>query len=288
VRTAPAPVEPVDLSGWRAYANGAEQVNAHSIEEFQKVFGPWGFAPHAMCPVYGMAEATLTVSWPPPGRAPLVRWADREALTDWRFVPTEEGAAGSRPLVSVGRPVPGLGVRVCQDGRPVPEGEGGEIEVIGAQVMKGYYRRPAGDERAPDGWYRTGDMGVLIEGELYVFGRKKDMIIVRGVNYYAEDAEAVVRDLPGVHRKRCAAVTGESHMELVVETALETAEERAALLAECHRRLRTRMGLDEVSVHLAPVHFLPHTSSGKVQRAKLRSSLGALAADGTAGPDGSA
>ncbi|MFI8420058.1 AMP-binding protein [Streptomyces sp. NPDC085479] len=269
--------EPADLSKWRVWCNGAETVNAHSLAAFEKTFGPWGFRPQSMCPVYGMAEATLTVTFPPSVREPVVRWVDRDALADGRFVPVAEGP-GARPLVGVGRPVPGVDVRICGDDGPLPEGEAGEIEITGPPVMEGYYRRERGDEWSPDGWYRTGDMGVVADGELYIFGRKKDMIVVRGVNYYAEDAETVVRDLPGVFRKRCAAVPEDDHMALVVETSLETEEERAALVAECHRRIRSRMGLDRVTVHLAPTRFLPQTSSGKVQRGKLRSSLGELTA----------
>lgn len=288
VRSEESPPEPVDLSNWRVWCNGAEQVNARSIEEFQKTFGPWGFKPQTMCPVYGMAEATLTVTFPPPDREPLVLWVDRQALTDGHLILSAEGAAGARALVSVGRPVPGIEVRVCVNGHPVSERQPGEIEIVGPPVMKGYYRRPSGHERSADGWHRTGDMGVISGGELYVFGRKKDMIIVRGVNYYAEDAEAVIRDLPGVSRKACAAVPEEGHMALVVETSLASEEERAALIAECRRQLQSRMGLAEVTVYLAPTRFLPQTSSGKVQRSKLRSSLGALVNGHPADPVGSA
>ncbi|MFD4370797.1 AMP-binding protein [Streptomyces sp. NPDC058486] len=276
------PPEPADLSKWRVWCNGAETVNAHSLAAFEKTFAPWGFRPQSMCPVYGMAEATLTVTFPPPGREPVVRWVDREALADGRFVSADEGP-GARPLVGVGRPVPGLDIRICGDEGPLPEGGAGEIEISGPPVMEGYYRKERGDEWSPDGWYRTGDMGVIADGELFIFGRKKDMIVVRGVNYYAEDAETVVRDLPGVFRKRCAAVADDDHLALVVETSLETEEERAALVAECHRQIRSRMGLDSITVHLAPTRFLPQTSSGKVQRNKLRSSLGELVATGSTG-----
>jgi acyl-CoA synthetase (AMP-forming)/AMP-acid ligase II len=287
VKAQEAPLEPADLSKWRVWCNGAEPVNARSLAEFEKSFRPWGFKPQSMCPVYGMAEATLTVTFPPLGREPVVRWVDREALADGRFVPSEEGA-GARALVGVGRPVPGIDVRICGDEGPLSEGEPGEIEISGPPVMQGYYRREPGNERSADGWCRTGDMGVIADGELFIFGRKKDMIIVRGVNYYAEDTEAVIRDLPGVFRKRCAAVPEEDHMALVVETALETEEECAALVAECHRQIRSRMGLDKVTVYLAPTRFLPQTSSGKVQRNKLRSSLGELVADGSTGSGGQA
>ncbi|MCM1947034.1 AMP-binding protein [Streptomyces sp. G2] len=281
-KAAEAPLEPADLSAWRVWCNGAETVNAHSLAAFEKTFASWGFRPRSMCPVYGMAEATLTVTFPPSRREPVVRWVDREALAGGTFVPSGEGP-GARPLVGVGHPVPGVEVRVCGDDGPLPEGRAGEIEITGPPVMAGYYRRERGDEWSPDGWYRTGDIGVVADGELFIFGRKKDMIVVRGVNYYAEDAETVVRDLPGVFRKRCAAVADDDHLALVVETSLETEEERAALVAECHRQIRSRMGLDRVTVHLAPTRFLPQTSSGKVQRHKLRSSLGELVADGSGG-----
>ncbi|MFC0843801.1 AMP-binding protein [Streptomyces noboritoensis] len=284
-KAAKALPESADLSKVRFWGNGAEPVNARSLEEFQKTFGSWGFRPQSMCPVYGMAEATLIVTSPPPGHEPVVRWVDREALADGHFVPAAQGP-DARAVVGVGHPVPGVDVRICVDGCPVPGDRAGEVEISGPPVMRGYYRREPGEERSADGWYRTGDMGVISDGELFIVGRKKDMIIVRGVNYYAEDAETVVRDLPGMFRKRCAAVPEEDHMALVVETALETEEERSALVAECHRQIRSRMGLDKVTVYLAPARFLPQTSSGKVQRRKLRSSLGELVIDACAASGG--
>ncbi|KUJ68018.1 hypothetical protein ACZ90_22460 [Streptomyces albus subsp. albus] len=278
VRSERSAPEPVDLSAWRLIYNGAEPVNATSIAEFQRTFGPWGFHPEAMYPVYGMAEATLAVAFPPLGREPLVRWVDRQALLDGTLVPSDQAASGARPLVSVGRGVPGVHIRVARDGRPAPDREVGEIEISGPAVTRGYYRRPAGEERTADGWLRTGDMGVLDDDELFIVGRRKDMVIVRGMNYYAEDAEAIVRDLPGVFRKRCAAIPEEEWMALVVETELEGVEERAALVAACRREIRSRMGLGEITVYLTTPRYLPQTSSGKVQRSKLRSSLGELTA----------
>ncbi|WP_411107019.1 AMP-binding protein [Streptomyces sp. cmx-4-9] len=278
VRSQDDPPAPLDLSKWRLLYNGAEPVNVNSIEEFQKTFGPWGFRPQTMYPVYGMAEATLAVTFPVLGREPVVRWVDRESLLDGRFVPADEGAIGARPLVSLGQAVPGVHVRISVDGRPAAERQAGEIEISGPAVTPGYFGRPPGDEHTADGWIRTGDMGVMDGGHLFIFGRLKDMVIVRGVNYYAEDVEAVVRDLPGVYRKRCATLLESEHMALVVETDLGDIAERAALVAACRREIKLQIGIGDVVVYLAPPRFLPQTSSGKVQRNKLRRSLDELTA----------
>ncbi|MET9764380.1 AMP-binding protein [Streptomyces sp. NPDC006372] len=267
----------LDLSRWRLLYNGGEPVNAHSVEEFQQTFGPVGFRPETMRPVLGMAEATLLVTFPPLGRAPLVRWADRKALLDGAFVPAPAHEDGSRALVSVGLAVPGVEIRISADGRAAPEGRVGEIELSGAVVTRGYFGRPVGDERTHDGWLRTGDLGVIIDGELYMVGRAKDLITVRGLNYYAEDVEAVIRDLPGLSRKRCVAIPDDERMLVVAETALEDPAERAALLDEIRNRIQTRIGLPDTKVRLAPPRFLPLTSSGKVQRRRLRSLFGELA-----------
>lgn len=127
----------------------------------------------------------------------------------------------------------------------------GEIEISGPPVTAGYYLRAVGEERTADGWLRTGDLGLVADGELYVVGRVKDMVIVGGVNYHAEDIEAVVRDHPGVYRKRCVAVLDtDETMAIVAETSLEEEAERAATAADIRMDVRARTGLPTVRVHL--------------------------------------
>ena len=265
----------LDLSRWRLAYNGAEPVQAGTVRRFATAFAVHGFRAESMYPVYGMAEATLAVTFSPLDTAPRLRWVDRDALNDRRVVPAEPGAPGTRVLVGVGQPVPDMRVRV---------GEGtaadrvvDEIQISGGSVTGGYYRRPRAEHFTPDGWLRTGDLGFVDDGELFVVGRVKDMIIIRGQNIYPEDAEALVRDLPDVYRHRCAVVprVTDEHEELVLvaETKLDDPARRDALGREIAAALRDGLGLADVVVRLAEPHSLPQTSSGKIQRGRVQAAL---------------
>ncbi|WP_018636935.1 AMP-binding protein [Parafrankia elaeagni] len=285
----------LDLSGWRVAFNGAEPVSPVSLDRFLTTFVPAGFSPAAMLPVYGMAEATLAVTFPPPGRArPVFRWVDRDLLARAgvvRDVPADEPSA--RGLVGVGRPVRAMRVRIATPvGDPEPGADAaaraevlpddmvGEIQIRGDSVTGGYLTEsgaaPAGAFTA-DGWLRTGDLGFLRDGELYVTGRVKEMVIVRGVNYYPHDAEDAVREVPGVHRRRCVACAdvapdGTETMAVIAETALADDDdgERSALAARIRSAVGATLGLSEVAVHLVGPDALPRTSSGKFRRLAAR------------------
>ncbi|WP_338084476.1 acyl-CoA synthetase family protein [Candidatus Frankia nodulisporulans] len=128
---------------------------------------------------------------------------------------------------------------------------------------------------ATGGWLATGDLGFLVGEELYISGRRKEMIIIRGVNYYPEDAEALVRDAPGIHRRRCVAVTdtddtGAEALTVIAETTLESAADRIALATRLRAAIGAALGLAEVSVRLVAPDVLPRTSSGKFRRVEAR------------------
>ncbi|KJE20293.1 acyl-CoA synthetase (AMP-forming)/AMP-acid ligase II [Frankia torreyi] len=280
----PAEVAGLDLRRWRVALNGAEPVSPVTVQRFGAHFAPAGFAPEAMFPVYGMAEATLAVTFPPLGRPPVTTWVDRDRLArDGVAVPAPAGDAGARGLVGVGRPVRGMRLRIV-DGRrrAVPDGTVGEIEIAGDAVTAGYLTAggpPTALEADPAGerWLPTGDLGFLAAGELHVSGRRKEMIIVRGVNYYPEDAEALVRDAPGVYRRRCVAVAdtddsgaGAESLTVIAETTLDDAADRIRLAADLRVAVGSALGLAEVSVRLVAPDALPRTSSGKFRRAEAR------------------
>ncbi|ONH31517.1 AMP-dependent synthetase [Pseudofrankia asymbiotica] len=306
----PDEVAGLDMRGWRVALNGAEPISPLSLERFLAHFAPAGFAPEQMFPVYGMAEATLAVTFPPLGRAPVVLWVDRDRLTaDGAVVPVERDHPRARGLVGVGRPVLGVRVRVrAADGDGAPGGQGvlpaaaatgdgervGEIEISGTPVTAGYVTAGGTPNAtaAEDGWLRTGDLGLLRDGELYVTGRAKEMIIIRGVNYYPEDAEQAVRDLPGLHRRRAVAVGGPDGrpadggptsetgaagvvMTLVGETSLTEPAARDRLAAELAATAAAALGLGraEVAARLVDPGTLPRTSSGKFQRLAVRGLL---------------
>lgn len=268
----------LDLSAWRLACNGAETVQPHTVLRFAERFAEFGFRESAICPVYGMAEATLAVSFSRVGQPPHITWVDREELAArGRAVAAVPGGAGSRALVSVGRAVPGVEIRVRADDALVPDGTVGEIEITGPPVTRGYHRGAGADRFTPDGWLRTGDLGFLQRGELCIVGRSKDVIIVRGSNYYAEDAEALARDLPDVYRNRCVAVPveldGEERLAVVAETKLEDPARRTELVRAVQNALRSALGLPGAVVRLVPPHRLPRTSSGKVRRSVVRQAV---------------
>lgn len=261
----------LDMRRWRVALNGAEPIPPAAVERFLDRFAPAGFAPEAMFPVYGMAEATLAVTFPPLGRPPLLTWVDRDSLArDGIARDVAAGQPGARGLVGVGRPVAGMRVRVVPDG-PAGDDRVGEIQIRGASVTDGYL--PAGDPVTADGWLRTGDLGFLRAGELFVTGRRKEMIIVRGVNYYPEDVESVIRDAPGLYRGRCVAFAdadGAETISVLAESRLADPGELARLAADLRQAVTAALGLPSVTVGLLPPGSLPRTSSGKFQRLAAR------------------
>jgi acyl-CoA synthetase (AMP-forming)/AMP-acid ligase II len=266
----------LDLSRWRLAYNGAETVQARTVEEFIRTFASYGFRSETMFPVYGMAEATLAVTFPEAGRAPRITWVDRAALADARrAIAAEPASAQARALVGLGRPVPGIRLRISGGGDSVaPDRTVGEIQITGTAVTAGYYRRPPGEYFTADGWLRTGDTGFLDDGDLFVAGRIKDVIIIRGTNYYAEDAEAIVRDLPDVYRHRCAAVAGDDEtLTVVVETGLAEPEDRAKLAKLVKAELLAGLGVSNVDIRLVGPYRLPQTSSGKIKRRVVQATL---------------
>ncbi|MGQ0842011.1 AMP-binding protein [Actinokineospora sp.] len=267
-----------DLSRWRVAFNGAEPIAVDSVEAFLAHFAPAGFAPAAMLPVYGLAEATLAVTFPPLGRGPRPEWVDRARLAEDKVaVPVDRETEGARGLLSVGLPVLDMTLRIADPETAAPLGERrvGEVQLSGGSVTAGYVDDD-GVLTQPftvDGWLRTGDLGYLADGELFITGRSKEMLILRGANYYPDDVESAVRADPGVHRRRCVAFVhqddGREQMVLVAETTAD-AGEHAEVTTRLRAVIRSATGLDDVRVVLAAPKSIPRTSSGKLQRLAAR------------------
>jgi acyl-CoA synthetase (AMP-forming)/AMP-acid ligase II len=257
----------LDLRSWRAALCGGEAVDAAALDGFVAAFGPRGFRRDAFVPCFGLAEATLAVTMVDVDAAPRVVSVDAERIaTEGRAVPAEEGARRRR-IVSCGRPVRGVSVRVRRDDADVPEDVVGEIEVAGASVA-------TVGAVGPDGWLRTGDLGFLRDGELYVVGRAKDLLVVRGRNYHPEDLEATLEAVEGVRRGSAVAVgeraDGTDAVLAFVETRLDAPEELARLALALRAAARQELGLQLAEVVLCGPGALPKTSSGKRQRALAR------------------
>ncbi|MBP2479357.1 acyl-CoA synthetase (AMP-forming)/AMP-acid ligase II [Crossiella equi] len=267
----PELVAELDLSSWKLAFNGAEPVNARTVADFTARLAPAGVRPSVMYPVYGMAEATLAITFPEPGAVPSTVHVHRELLAAGTVRHGSPGP-GTKAVVGVGQVVPGIELRIVDEhGEVVGDDRLGEIQIAGEAVTPGYLRNPAANELAFDGrWLRTGDLGFTLDGELFVTGRKKEMIIVRGENFFPEDVEMVAREVPGVHRRRCVAFADETEdgaecVAVAVEavTGRVDAEELAAAV---RARVTAELGISPVRVHVLAPRSLPNTTSGKWQR----------------------
>jgi acyl-CoA synthetase (AMP-forming)/AMP-acid ligase II len=284
-RVTPEQLTDLDLSTWEVALNGAEPVRRRTIERIQDVLAPAGFAPSAMRPAYGMAEVTLLATFSRGVQRYLD--ADADALEQNRYIPARGRAIS---LVSSGEPAPGIDVHIVDPDtlHELPEGRVGEIWLRSASVAAGYHNRPAdsierfGAHRA-DGvgpYLRTGDPGLLHDGELYVTGRLKDLLIVNGRNLYPQDIEEFVQGVhPAVAGSRGVAVSIDVNNaeRLVLIQAVKPellgdtnyAELTAAVKSAVARGFEIPAP-GVVFVNRAGIHL---TTSGKVQRASMRAAF---------------
>lgn len=259
------PASPIDLTALRHAFVGAEPISHAVLRRFTESFAPLGLRPDALVPCYGMAESVLatTLALGPapagPGNFGRVRVLH---------------AGGVRaPLVSCGPPVAGMRVSVrSSDGTEAAPGEVGDIWISGASVMAGY-RQSDGPLAVPaDGWHDTGDRGLLCDGELFVVGRRKEMLIVRGRNLPPNDVEDVIAELPGVGYGQAvvfAAPDRDGGRERVV-AVVATNDAGPRVRAEVTTRVREVFGISLDDVVVVPRRAIPRTTSGKIQRLKVR------------------
>lgn len=269
----------LDLSSWRVAFNGAEPVDLDTLEVFTKKFARYGFRPTTPFPVYGAAEATLAITHPEVETMPIVEYVDRKSLTEDRSVARlcPKDHAGAAPYIGVGRPLPFTDLEiVSDDGVPLPERHVGEIRVRGPGVMKGYHGNPAlTDFTLRDGWLWTGDLGYLSGGNLFITGRKKDLIIRNGKNYYPQDFEDPARRVDGV-RKSGVVAFGDADPDTGTERIVVLAESSAmgdakvALVRAISKEIAGRTGVAPDRIELVPPRSILKTSSGKVRRRETR------------------
>jgi acyl-CoA synthetase (AMP-forming)/AMP-acid ligase II len=274
-RVKPEERQGLDLSSWRIAYNGAEPVNLRTVIDFTRAYEPHGFRPGTMMPVYGLAESSLAVAFTRVGelRHEVV---DRHMLASGKAVPSS--GKTSTAMVCVGKAVPGHTVMVVDEkGARLPEREVGHIVAQGPSLMREYYRNPEATQAVlRSGWLWTGDLGYYADGQLYVTGRAKDLIIVRGRNYYAEDIERTVERLPAARAGGVVAFAvydEEAATDLVVivcETKETVEAERRKLIEHIGDRVGQLSGLQVDEVVLVAPGTIPKTSSGKRQRTLCR------------------
>ena len=310
-RAARGNVPDLDLSCWQVAFNGAEPIRPETLSRFSETFAPFGFRPEAFYPCYGLAEATLLVTGSRKGRGPRTLTVDADELGRRRYVPVPGGPdrtlVGSG-LVSSADPVDpgklgspgslgdsgdpgsqGADVRIVDPatGRPCAPDEVGEIWVAGPHVARGYWRRLevteatflARCDNEPDRAYlRTGDLGFIADGELYVVGRLKDLVIIRGRNYYPQDIEqTVVASHPALNPGGCAAFSVSASAggeQLVVVQEIKRDEGALAGASDIAGSIRAAVIRDHQlslgDLVLTPAGQLQKTSSGKIMRAAAR------------------
>ncbi len=278
-KVADVDLEGLDLSSLRMVANGAEPVSVQTLRRFIDRFGRYGFPAQAMAPVYGLAECSVGLAFPPLGRPPIIDRVNRDRLsTDGVAEPARSDDPKPLEIVPCGQPLPGHEIRIVDEaGYEVGERREGRLEFRGPSATHGYFRNETKTrELFRDGWLDSGDRAYMAGGDVYITGRIKDIIIRAGRHIYPQEVEDAVAEIPGI-RKGCVAVFGitdrASGTERVVVLA-ETRETDPAVRAELQARAQEvagdTAGTPPDEIVLAPPRTVPKTSSGKIRRSAAK------------------
>jgi 1-acyl-sn-glycerol-3-phosphate acyltransferase len=272
-------IQGLDLSSWRIAFNGAEAVSPETVTRFMQRFSSYGFKRESLMPVYGLAESTVGLAFPPLGREPLVDLVQREVFArSGRASPAV--ATDKTPLrfTACGLPLPGHQTRVVDAAdRELPERQQGHIHFRGPSATSGYFRDHSGTQALFHGnWLDTGDLGYIAGGELYVTGRSKDIIIRAGRNIYPHEVEQAIGQIEGI-RKGCVAVFGSTDATAGTERLIVLAETREQapsrleeLRAQTNAVVTDLIGAPPDEVMLSPPGTVLKTSSGKIRRTATR------------------
>lgn len=270
-------IQGLDLSCWRAAGIGADMIQPPLLERFAAAFAPAGFDPRAYVASYGMAETCVAASFAPRGVGIVADIVDRDALAAGEARAPASGAAG-RTFVLCGRPIPDHALEVRDaGGATLPDRRVGRIFVRGPSVMAGYLGQPEATAAvlSPDGWLDTGDLGYLLDGQIVVTGRAKDLIIVNGRNVWPQDIEWAAEALPALRRGDAAAFSldvedGAEKVVVLAVARVADAGARTALALDIAGAVKEATGVDASVRLVSPAIGLPMTSSGKLSRTRAK------------------
>ena len=272
-------IKDLDLSSLRMLVNGAEPVSPATIARFTARFANYGFPPKAMAPVYGLAENSVGLTFPPVGRGPIVDRIQRSALSrEGQATPAAPEDATALEFVACGRPIAGHEVRIVDEtDAELPERTEGRLQFKGPSATQGYFRNDEKTKALFDGeWLESGDRAYIAGGDVFITGRIKDMIIKAGRNIYPHELEELVGGVEGV-RKGCVAAFASTfggadteRLVLLVETRLTESAEIEALRDRIFEVTKTQLDISPDEVVLARPHTVPKTSSGKLRRSAAR------------------
>ena len=269
----------LDLSSLRMVANGAEPVSVQSLRKFTERFGRYSFPAQAMAPVYGLAESSVGLAFPPLGRGPLIDRVNRDQLSIHGIAqPASSTEPAVLEILACGQPLPGHEIRVVDEaGYELGERREGRIEFRGPSATRGYFNNEAKTRELLHGdWLDTGDRGYMAGGDIFVTGRIKDIIIRAGRHLYPQEIEEAVANVPGVHKGGVAVfgvadrTSGTERVVLLVETRESDRAARAALQARTHEVVTDVAGTPPDEIVLAPPRTVPKTSSGKLRRSAAK------------------
>ena len=265
----------LDLSCWRAAGIGAEMIRPETLRNFAEKFASAGFDESAFLPCYGLAESTLAVTFSRIGTGCKSIQVDSKTLIDKKMAARlQANGRKQNEFVNCGRPLPGHTVKIVdEDGEQLSEMMVGSVLVHGDSLMTGYYNNPEETSRAlkSGNWLDTGDIGFLLGGDLFITGRRTDVIIVNGRNIRAQDIEELAEQQPEVRSREASAFgvdnseDGTTTIVLVIECRLTSVTERQSLTIRLQQLVYMAFGVNCV-VELVPPHTLPRTSSGKLSR----------------------
>ena len=272
-------IEGLDLSSWRLAFNGAEFVSPDTIERFTARFQSAGFRAETMMPVYGLAESSVGLAFPSPGQKPVIDCVQRDEFSQTgQAKPANASDKKALCFVTCGHALSGHQVRIVDiDNKQLPERHEGYLQFRGPSVTTGYYRNPEQTRKLfKDDWLDSGDLAYIADGEIFITGREKDVIIRAGRNIYPHELEEAVGNINGI-RKGCVVAFGAKEYRTGTERLVilaETRETDVSVEDELKKQISSiandLIGLPADEVILAPPHTVLKTSSGKVRRSACR------------------
>lgn len=272
-------LEGLDLSSWRLALNAAEAVNPKTLRDFVKKFSKYGFSEKAFSPVYGLAESTVGLTFPPLGRPPRIDKIARKPFEQTRrAIPATANDKNILEFVACGGPIEGHEIRIVDESNNLLEERHiGLLQFRGPSSLQGYYRNPKATAAIyHDGWWDSGDLAYLAEGEVFITGRKKDVIIKAGRNIHPEELEEITSGVKGIRRGCVVAfgvadrITGTEKIVVVAETHEQNKMLRDQMIAEIVQKIALATEMPPDHVILVPPKIVPKTSSGKLRRANCK------------------
>lgn len=272
-------LEGVDLSTWRVITNCSEPVKAESHQAFYERFKKYGLRETTLQCSYAMAENVFAVTQTPADTLPVTDELDRDAYMSERVARAPVADRPSLKMLSSGRALPNVRIRILDEkGADLPDKTIGEIALQSDCMLTGYYNRPDATEKAfiEGGWYLTGDYGYTLNGEIFVAGRKKDMIIVGGKNVYPQDLETLAYEVPGIHAGRAVAFgiydekAGTEEVVIIAEVDVEGEDERQKIADALRQHITKNSAVALRHAYIVGRQWILKTSSGKTARSANR------------------